>query len=57
MVDRNAVKGAVKELMGKGKDALGKATGDRRLQTEGKAETLEGKLQKTLDKVASALKR
>jgi uncharacterized protein YjbJ (UPF0337 family) len=55
-VDKNRAKGAVKETVGKGKDALGKATGDKNLQADGKADKAEGKVQKTAGKAADAVR-
>lgn len=54
MVDSNTVKGAAKDLLGKGKEAIGKATGNRSLEAEGKADQVAGKTQKTVGKVTDA---
>ena len=40
------MKNKAEELSGKGKEAVGDATGDRDLQAEGAAERVEGKVQK-----------
>lgn len=56
MVDSNTVKGAIKETVGKGKEAVGKATGNHKLEAEGKVEQVEGKTQKTVGKATEAVK-
>jgi uncharacterized protein YjbJ (UPF0337 family) len=48
MVDQERIKGAGKQIKGKIKDTAGKATGDPKLQGEGKADKAEGKVQSTV---------
>ena len=43
---KDQAKGAAKDIKGAMKQAAGKATGDERLETEGSAERVEGKVQK-----------
>ncbi|ODT85658.1 CsbD family protein [Phenylobacterium sp. SCN 70-31] len=43
---KDEAKGAAKDAVGAVKQAVGKATGDERLQAEGAAERVEGKVQK-----------
>jgi len=56
MADKDQSKGAAKEAGGSIKEGLGKATGNERLQAEGKADQIEGKTQKTVGDVKSAIK-
>lgn len=45
MPDHNRVEGAAKTIGGKIKEAAGKAAGDSKLETEGKADQVKGKVQ------------
>lgn len=56
MADKDQFKGAAKEAGGDIKEGLGKVTGNERLQAEGKADQIEGKAQKTVGDVKSAIK-
>lgn len=42
------------ELAGKAKEAGGKLTGDKHLETEGKADQVQAKVQETVDKAKDA---
>lgn len=44
-MDRDRIKGAAHQAKGQMKDTAGKITGDAKLQAEGKAEKLKGKVQ------------
>ncbi len=59
MVNKDQVAGLVKQVKGSVKKAAGKATGNRRVQAEGAADKIAGKLQKAYgdvkDKVRKAL--
>jgi uncharacterized protein YjbJ (UPF0337 family) len=55
-MDKNRVKGAVKEASGSIKEAAGKLTGNDRLQAEGAAEKIEGKIQSKVGKAKDAVK-
>jgi uncharacterized protein YjbJ (UPF0337 family) len=44
-MDKDRIEGAAKTQTGKLKDAVGKMTGDQKLQAEGKLEKAEGKVQ------------
>ena len=46
MVNKDQVKGVAKQAKGSVKEAVGKATGSKRTEFEGKAETVAGKVQK-----------
>ena len=58
---KDQMKGAAKDAAGSIKEAVGKATGNERLQAEGAGERLEGKVQKGFgavkDAARDALKR
>lgn len=43
---RDEIKGAGKDAKGAVKEAVGRATGDERLEAEGTADRVEGKVQK-----------
>ena len=44
-MDKDRVVGSAKIVKGKVKEAVGKAIGDAKLETEGKADRIEGKVQ------------
>lgn len=58
-MDKDRIEGAGKQVKGALKDAAGKVTGDSKLQAEGKADKVEGKVQNTVgglkDKAREAL--
>jgi uncharacterized protein YjbJ (UPF0337 family) len=58
-MDKDRVKGSAKQAKGTVKDWAGKATGDSKMQAEGKADKAEGKVQNTVgsmkDKVRETL--
>jgi uncharacterized protein YjbJ (UPF0337 family) len=43
-MDKDRIAGAVKEIKGSIKETVGKATGDAKLEVEGKADKVEGKV-------------
>jgi uncharacterized protein YjbJ (UPF0337 family) len=45
IMDKDRVAGSAKVVKGKIKEAVGKALGDAKLETEGKADEVEGKVQ------------
>ena len=45
IMDKDRIAGAGKQLKGNIKEAAGKVTGDKKLETEGKADKVEGKVQ------------
>ncbi len=51
---KDEIKGAAKEARGNVKDAIGKATGDKKLQADGAADKVEGAVQKAAGKVKEA---
>ena len=46
-MDKNRVAGSIKEVKGAAKEAIGKAVGDAKLQSDGKADKAVGKIQNT----------
>jgi uncharacterized protein YjbJ (UPF0337 family) len=60
-MDKNRIKGSANQAKGAIKDATGKLIGDDKLQMEGKADKLKGKLESTLggakDAVRGAVKK
>ena len=55
-MDREQVKGTIEKAKGALKEAVGKVTGDTKLQAEGKADKLEGAVRKGVGDVIDALK-
>jgi uncharacterized protein YjbJ (UPF0337 family) len=55
-MDKDRIAGAAKELKGTVKVAAGKATGDAKLQSDGKTDKLEGKIQNAIGGLKDALK-
>jgi uncharacterized protein YjbJ (UPF0337 family) len=51
---KDEIKGAAKDATGSVKEAAGKATGNERLEAEGGAERLEGKIQKGVGSLKDA---
>ncbi len=43
-MDKNRVAGSIKELKGAGEEAVGKAIGDAKLQSDGKTDKAVGKI-------------
>ena len=60
-MDKNRVAGSIKEIKGAGKEAIGKAIGDAKLQSDGKADQAVGKIQNAVgglsDAVSDAVKK
>ena len=44
-MNKDRIAGSLKEAKGSVKEAIGKATGDAKLQADGKADKLDGKIQ------------
>jgi len=55
-MDQDRIKGAANQAKGVMKDAAGKATGDAKLQAEGKADKLKGKIQNAAGGVKDSLR-
>ena len=47
-MDKDRIKGSLDQAKGKIKEGIGKATGDAKLETEGKADQFTGKVQNTV---------
>jgi len=56
-MDKDRVIGAGKQITGAVKQAVGKLVGDAKLQRDGKAEQIEGKLQNAAGSVKDTLRR
>ena len=55
-MDKDRVEGAVKKVKGSVKESVGKAVGDAKLQGEGKADKVEGKIQNAVGGLKDALR-
>jgi uncharacterized protein YjbJ (UPF0337 family) len=47
-MDKDRIKGSFDQTKGAVKDAVGKATGDAKLQTEGKTDKVKGKVESAI---------
>jgi uncharacterized protein YjbJ (UPF0337 family) len=60
-MDKDRIAGSAKVIKGSVKEAIGKVTGDAKLETEGTADKVEGKVQNVVggvkDTVRDALKK
>ena len=56
MADHDRIEGAAKNMGGKVKEGVGKMTGDTKLQAEGKADQVEGKVQNTVGGAKDSLR-
>jgi uncharacterized protein YjbJ (UPF0337 family) len=56
MPDQDRIEGAAKNMGGKVKEGLGKATGDEKMKAEGRADQVEGKVQNTVGGVKDAVR-
>jgi uncharacterized protein YjbJ (UPF0337 family) len=56
-MNTDRIKGAAKQAKGAVKDTAGKLTGDTKLQAEGKADKIEGKVQSTAGGLKDKLKQ
>ena len=57
MVDKNQVKGLARQAKGSVKQAVGKATGNRRVEAEGALEKSAGKVQKAFGDLKSKIRK
>ena len=55
-MDKDRLVGSAKQVRGAVKQALGKAVGDTKLETEGKADKIKGKVQNAIGGVKDTLK-
>ncbi|MDQ1154086.1 CsbD family protein [Brevundimonas sp. SORGH_AS_0993] len=56
MADHDRIEGAAKNIGGKIKEAVGKVTGDTKLQAEGKTDQVEGKVQNAVGGAKDSLR-
>jgi uncharacterized protein YjbJ (UPF0337 family) len=56
MPDKDRIIGSAKVVKGSVKEAAGKAVGDAKLEAEGKADKIEGKVQNAVGGIKDALK-
>jgi uncharacterized protein YjbJ (UPF0337 family) len=57
VMDKDRIAGAAKEIKGSVKEAIGKAVGDAKLRSDGKADKVEGKVQNAIGGLKDALKK
>lgn len=55
-MDKDRIEGAAKKFKGDVKEGIGKATGDAKLQAEGKADKAEGKIQNAVGGIKDAVR-
>jgi uncharacterized protein YjbJ (UPF0337 family) len=55
-MDKDRIIGVGKQIIGSAKEVVGKLVGDAKLQTDGKAEQVEGKLQNAIGSAKDTLK-
>jgi uncharacterized protein YjbJ (UPF0337 family) len=55
-MDKDRVKGSAKIVKGKIKEAVGKAVGDSKVESEGKADKIEGKIQNAVGDLKDAIR-
>ena len=55
-MDKDRIAGSAKELKGATKQAVGKMTGDQKLQVEGAHDKADGKFQNTLGGIRDAVR-
>ena len=55
-MDKERIAGGVKKATGTGKKAVGKATGNRRLEAEGRADKAEGHVRSAVGKAKDAVR-
>ena len=53
-MDKDRINGSANQAKGAVKEAVGKATGDAKLQTEGKADKIKGKAQNAIGGIKDA---
>jgi uncharacterized protein YjbJ (UPF0337 family) len=56
MVDKDRIAGAAKQVKGTVKEVAGKITGDAKLQAEGRADKVEGKVQNAIGGAKDAVR-
>ena len=56
MIDKDRIAGSAKVVKGNVKEAVGKAVGDAKLEAQGKADKIEGKVQNAIGGIKDTLK-
>ena len=56
-MDKDRIAGAAKEIKGSVKETIGKAVGDAKLQSDGKADKVEGKVQNAIGGLKDSLEK
>jgi uncharacterized protein YjbJ (UPF0337 family) len=56
-MDKDRIAGAAKEIKGSTKETVGKATGDAKLEADGKADKVEGKIQNAVRGLEDTLQK
>jgi uncharacterized protein YjbJ (UPF0337 family) len=56
-MDKDRIAGAAKEIKGSVKETIGKVVGDAKLQADGRADQVEGKVQNAVGGLKDTLKR
>jgi uncharacterized protein YjbJ (UPF0337 family) len=54
-MDKNRIQGSIKEIKGAAKEAIGKAIGDTKLQSDGKTDKAAGKIQNAVGGLSDAI--
>jgi uncharacterized protein YjbJ (UPF0337 family) len=57
IMDKDRVIGSAKVVKGKAKIAIGKAIGDAKLQTEGEADKVEGRVQNAVGGIKDTIRK
>lgn len=55
-MDKDRIKGSAKQIIGSAKQTVGKALGDPKLQEDGKADVLEGKVRSAVGGIKDAIR-
>ena len=56
-MDKDRIKGSLDQAKGKIKEGVGKATGDSKLETEGKGDQVKGKIQNTIGGIKDSFRK
>ena len=56
MVDKDRIKGSAQQAKGKVKEVAGRATGDAKLESEGKADKAKGKIRNAMGGIKDAFR-
>jgi uncharacterized protein YjbJ (UPF0337 family) len=56
-MNKDRIAGSAKEIKGSVKETIGKVVGDAKLESDGKADKIEGKVQNAIGGIKDALKK